>query len=376
MIETRPTLLVVDDKASNIELLLETLGQDYAVRIATDGPCALKSVNKARPDLILLDIMMPGMDGFEVCRRLKDDPETRDIPIIFITALDEDADEARGLALGAVDYITKPFNPAIVRARVRNHLDLKAHQDHLAELVEQRTHELVEAHSRLKALDDAQHDYLHAISHELRTPLSGILGIAELALEELDDTLRNEYTGIYKRARERLLMVVDSALILAQLQGENASLATIPVDLIEIVTTAWSSLQEDFSAGDLDIVVPQTKPGLVLGNEEFLRQSITTLLKTTLKMATPGTPVAAQFDEDQNRTILRLVFECSPLPDKLQSTFFDTFSSDRSSSCVQDLGLAIPLTSHVVRVMGGSVDLRETSSGIEIRLTLRRDAAG
>ena len=376
MTEIRPTLLVVDDRASNIELLTETLGNDYAVRIATDGVAALKSVNKARPDLILLDIMMPGMDGFEVCRRLKDDPALWSIPIIFITALSEDADEARGLALGAVDYITKPFTPAIVRARVRNHLELKAHRDHLEELVEQRTHELVAAHTRLKALDDAQRDYLHAISHELRTPLSGVLGIAELALEELDDNQRNEYTVIYERARKRLLMVVDSALLLAQLQGEGASLATIPVDLVEIVTTAWGSLHEDFSAGDLNIVVPQTKPGLVLGNEEFLRQSITTLLKTTLKMATPGTPVAAQFDEEQKRTILRLVFQCSPLPDKLQSTFFDTFSSDRSSSCVQELGLAIPLTSHVVRAMGGSVDLRETSSGMEILLTLLRDAAG
>ena len=142
MTEIRPTLLVVDDRASNIELLIETLGKDYTMRVATDGAATLNSVKKARPDLILLDIMMPGMDGFEVCRRLKDDPALRDIPIIFITALNEDADEARGLALGAVDYITKPFTPAIVRARVRNHLDLKTHRDHLEELVKLRTADL------------------------------------------------------------------------------------------------------------------------------------------------------------------------------------------------------------------------------------------
>ena len=142
MTKTPKTLLVVDDATSNIELLLETLGKDYAVRIAADGVAALTIVKKARPDLILLDIMMPGMDGFEVCRQLKDDPETRGIPIIFITALSEIVDEARGLALGAVDYITKPFNPAIVRARVHNHLELKAHQDHLEDLVKLRTADL------------------------------------------------------------------------------------------------------------------------------------------------------------------------------------------------------------------------------------------
>jgi len=133
---------VVDDTAANIDLLLDTLGEDYRVRVATDGEAALKSVGKAPPDLILLDVMMPGMDGFQVCRRLKATPAFRDIPVVFLTALSEDADEARGLALGAVDYIAKPFNPTIVKARVRNHLELEAHRGRLEELVERRTVEL------------------------------------------------------------------------------------------------------------------------------------------------------------------------------------------------------------------------------------------
>jgi len=376
MNKTIPSLLVVDDADINIELLLETLGEIYTVRVATDGAAALNSVQKARPDLILLDIMMPGMDGFEVCRRLKEDPATRDIPVIFVTALNEDIDEARGLILGAVDYITKPFNPAIVLARVHNHLELKKHRDHLTALVEERTRELAAAHNKLKALDEAQRDYLHAISHELRTPLNGVLGIAELALEELGEEQRNEYMMIFETSRNRLLTAVDSALLLAELQGEGASLPTIPVDLGGIVATSWDSLQETFSARDMAIVVPQTKPGLVLGNEELLRQSVTTLLKTALRMATPGTPVAAQFEEEQDRTILRLVFHGPPLPDKLQHTFFDTFSYDRSSSCVEELGLTVPLAAHIVGAMGGSVDLQETSSGMEIRLSLLRAGAG
>lgn len=142
MTKTRPILLVVDDVAANIDILLETLGGDYTVRVATDGAAALNSVKKVLPDLILLDIMMPGMDGLEVCRHLKDNPETQGIPIIFLTALGDASDEARGLTLGAVDYITKPFNPAIVRARVRNHLELKTHRNHLEDLVKKRTFEL------------------------------------------------------------------------------------------------------------------------------------------------------------------------------------------------------------------------------------------
>ena|GEM_PF-2026012 len=284
-------------------------------------------------------------------------------------------DEKRGLDHGAVDYITKPISPPILLARVRNHLELKRHRDRLATLVAERTMELAETNKRLRAIDDTQRDYLHAISHELRTPMNGVLGIAELALEELGNEKRNEYMEIFERSRNRLLTTVDSALLLAQLQGKGASLATIPVDLVEIVTTAWDFLQKDFCAGDLNIVVPQTKPGLVLGNEELLRQSVTTLLKVALKMATPGTPVVAQFGEDDNRTILRIIFQGPPLPEKLQSTFFDTFSYDRSSSRVQELGLIIPLAAHFVLAMGGTTELRNTASGVEIYLTLRKDTS-
>ena len=136
-------VLLVDDNTTNLQLLHETLdGQGYRLLIAKNGKTALAIAQKANPALILLDIMMPEMDGYEVCRRLKSDENTNGIPIIFITALADEDDEAKGLALGAVDYITKPFNPELVRARVRIHLELKQHQDHLEQLVRQRTRKL------------------------------------------------------------------------------------------------------------------------------------------------------------------------------------------------------------------------------------------
>jgi sigma-B regulation protein RsbU (phosphoserine phosphatase) len=137
-------VMVVDDTEANIDILLETLADEYKVLVATDGESALEDIKKNPPDLILLDIMMPGIDGYEVCQKLKEMEITRNIPVIFLTALKEEGDEARGLGLGAVDYITKPFNPELVKARVRNHLDLKRHRNHLEELVEKRTREIAE----------------------------------------------------------------------------------------------------------------------------------------------------------------------------------------------------------------------------------------
>jgi putative two-component system response regulator len=138
-----PKILLVDDNTANLQVLRETLdGLGYKLLIAKNGQSALEIVRKASPDLILLDIMMPDMDGYEVCRKLKAVASTRHIPVIFLTAMADAEDEARGLSLGAVDYITKPINPELVRARVRNHLELKQYRDSLEELVKQRTREL------------------------------------------------------------------------------------------------------------------------------------------------------------------------------------------------------------------------------------------
>lgn len=136
-------ILLVDDNPTNLKILHETLDNlGYHLLVAKHGKGALAIAQKTRLSLILLDIMMPEMDGYEVCERLKADEKTRNIPVIFITALSDDADEARGLYLGAVDYITKPFSPDLVRARVKNHMELKRYRDFLEKLVEERTREI------------------------------------------------------------------------------------------------------------------------------------------------------------------------------------------------------------------------------------------
>lgn len=117
-------IMVVDDVKANIDILLETLADDYKVSVAMDGKTAIADIQVNPPDLVLLDIVMPEIDGYQVCKMLKHDPKTRHIPIIFVTAKSDESDEALGLELGAVDYITKPISPSIVRARIKTHLSL------------------------------------------------------------------------------------------------------------------------------------------------------------------------------------------------------------------------------------------------------------
>lgn len=152
MEETRATILVVDDTPGNIDILRGLLKDDYKIKIATNGEKALKIANShPTPDLVLLDVMMPEMDGYEVCRRLKADVATEAIPVIFVTAKGETEDEAHGFDLGAVDYITKPISPPVVKRRVQTHLALHNEKRLLEELVQARTKELEESRREIIA---------------------------------------------------------------------------------------------------------------------------------------------------------------------------------------------------------------------------------
>lgn len=130
----RALILIVDDEVTNVEILNAALEDDYEICFAISGEEAIRIAHAVLPDLILLDVLMPGIDGYEVCRRLKEDQLIADVPIIFTTALDDQEAEVRGLSLGAIDYVTKPISPSIVRARVHNHIELKRMRDELAEL--------------------------------------------------------------------------------------------------------------------------------------------------------------------------------------------------------------------------------------------------
>jgi putative two-component system response regulator len=141
---TKPVVLIVDDAPESIDVLRGVLGADYQVKAAIHASVALELVESSPPDLILLDVMMPDMDGYEVCRRLRENPATASIPIIFVTTLSDAGSEARGLELGAVDYITKPYVPSLVRSRVKTHVTLHRHSLSLEAQVRERTAELLE----------------------------------------------------------------------------------------------------------------------------------------------------------------------------------------------------------------------------------------
>lgn len=187
------TLLVVDDVPDNLDVLVELLDDEYRIKVANSGERALKMLESGKiPDLILLDVMMPEMDGFEVCRRVKANPATADVPVIFLTAMGEATNVAQGLELGAVDYISKPADPPILKARIRTHLRLKRSFDEI-----RRNHEeLKKQHALLEENFRLREEVERIAHHDLKNPIGGIINFSSILLE--DDMMTNDQKEIIK----------------------------------------------------------------------------------------------------------------------------------------------------------------------------------
>ncbi len=234
------TLLIVDDVPNNLKMLFTYLREhEFKVRVAQDGADALEQLRYARPDLILLDVMMPNMDGFEVCRQLKSNADTKDIPVIFMTALTDTVDKVQGFQIGAVDYITKPVQQEEVLARVNAHLGLNK----MRKLLEQEIHMRGQDNKMLEQRNKDLEAYARIVARDLKKPLvrlSGLIKILTRDLERLDNPEPVKFVHEIEQSRRDMVATIDDLLLLSEVRSESGSMDEL--DMRQIVNKVLERL--------------------------------------------------------------------------------------------------------------------------------------
>ena len=252
-------ILIVDDTPMNQRLLSHVLVQSgYQTRIASNGKQALEIVQQAHPDLVLLDIMMPEMTGYDVCEQLKADPSTSNIPVIFLSALDATEDKVRAFTVGGVDYITKPFQIEEVLARVETHLSLQGLRRQLQQANKDLEQKLDELQARNAELDA----FAHTVAHDLKNPLSTILGFAHLLAQrpemfESQAEMAKEAGRILSGAK-KMNDIIESLLLLAGVRKEMVALS--PLDMGKIVAEVHERLGALINEYQPEIILPPSWP--------------------------------------------------------------------------------------------------------------------
>jgi signal transduction histidine kinase len=358
----KATILVVDDTPDNLTVLSNLLKDDYKVKIATGGETALKIVASGRPpDLILLDIMMPGMDGYEVCRRLKRDPKTMNIPVIFLTAKADVADEKKGLELGAIDYITKPISPPIVMARVKNHLALKA----MADFLQKKNLELESARSVAEKASLAKSDFLSSMSHELRSPLNGILGFAQLMESDSPPPTPDQKESIAQilQAGWHLLKLINEILDLAKIESRQVPLSEEPVSLAEAMLECQAMIEPQAQQRGIKLTFPQFDiPYVVRADLTRLKQVFINLLSNAIKYNIKQGTVEVDCTERTPGRIRVSIRDTGAglYPEQLAQLFQPFNRLGQEAGGEEGTGIGLVVAKRLVELMGGIIGVEST----------------
>jgi signal transduction histidine kinase len=351
----KATILVVDDTADNLTLMNNLLKDEYKVKVAHSGEKALLiATSETPPDLILLDIMMPNIDGYEVCRRLKANPKTLNIPVVFLTAKVGIEDEKKGLELGAVDYITKPISPPIVMARVKNHLALQ-----------EKNIELEHAKFAAEKANLAKSSFLSSMSHELRSPLNAILGFAQLMESDTpppNDSQKESIAQILQ-AGWHLLKLINEILDLAKVESGQVPMSREPVSLAEVLLECQSMIEPQMQQRGIRLTLPPFDiPLFVRADRTRLKQILINLLSNAVKYNKKQGLIEVTCAQGKSGFIRTSVKDSGAgLPPEQLTQLFQPFNRlGQETGGEEGTGIGLVVAKRLVELMDGQIGVEST----------------
>ena len=341
-------VLVVDDTEANRTLLREILELDgHRVAVASDGPEALRRVEEEAPDLVLLDVSMPGMDGMEVCRRLRADPASESLPVILVTALADRAHRLDGIAAGANDYLTKPIDRPDLLLRVRNALRLR------------RLHnELAAQYRKLRELEQLRDSLVHMLVHDLRSPLTGITVYLQMSRErilELGDSQLHDDFGEMSRSVAQLTDMVSDVLDVSRFEAGAMPLQPGPLDLRTVVAEGVSALGPARHAAVA--VDGGEEPVAAVADPEVIRRVVSNLVGNAVKFTPHGGQVRVEVATGSSGPEVRVSDTGPGIPPELHERIFEKFgqANGNGKPRVRSSGLGLAFCKLAVEAHGGRI---------------------
>ncbi len=369
----KPTLLVVDDVADNLDVLVDLLSEAYQVRAANSGERALKILESGKtPDLILLDVMMPEMDGFEVCRRIKANPATADIPVIFLTAMSEATDVTKGFDVGAVDFVTKPADPPILKARIATHLKLRRS---FAELKRNRI-ALIEQNAVLQDNLRLRDDVERIAQHDVKSPVAGIISFSSSLLS--DNLLAQQHKEIVKyieQAAYSVLNMVNLSLDLYKMEQGKYEFHPRPVDLSQLLHRIVKEAASELASRQLSVqflsqgaATPALAHAHVLGDELLCYSMFSNLFKNAMEAAGENTAIHIDLRQGEEKITVLLTND-GVVPPDIRESFFDKFSTSGKPG---GTGLGTFSARLIAQTQGGAVAMEtsDTEGNTTLRVSL------
>jgi signal transduction histidine kinase len=345
------TILIVDDDTSNLMELTHILRDEYKIYAVKNGKAAITKARESLPDLILLDVIMPDMDGFNVFYELKNIPETTSIPVIFITGLDEY--ESRGLGVGAVDYIKKPFDPGVVKLRVNNQIKIINLQYRLQNAVE-----------TAQAANKSKSAFLANMSHEIRTPMNAIMGIVNILLSK--KSLPEDIIDALKRinsSSHMLLDIVNDILDLTQIESGKLKINPIRYDVVNMINDVvdLNIIRIKKKPIEFKLIIDEDTPNHLIGDVLRIKQILSNLLSNAFKYTEEGhvtLTVACESHDDGIFLVLDVCDTgCGMSVEQLNKSFetYSRFTTERSGVAIEGTGLGLAITQHLVNLMGAEI---------------------